>query len=178
MCPSDAQLTAGGATSGSVASDGPARESAPRDASTRASATRDSDTHQRDTDALAQRDAIRARRVRPSELLESMIARADRLDGVVNAIVARDVVRARKDALVADERATRGESLPLLGVPMTVKDNFDVAGLSTTMGLPNLRKNLASTDATLCVDCARPARSSGPRRACRWPATTGSALAR
>ena len=103
----------------------------------------------RDTDALALRDAIRARRVRPSELLESMIARADRLDGAVHAIVARDLVRARKDALVADERAARGESLPLLGVPMTVKDNFDVAGLSTTMGLPNLRKNFASTDAAL-----------------------------
>ena len=103
----------------------------------------------RASDASALCAAIRRREVRSSELLEAALARVDRFDGLVNAIVARDLTRARADAARADAAIAAGEDLPLLGLPMTVKDNFDVAGLATTMGMPNLRKNVAAEDAAL-----------------------------
>ena len=66
------------------------------------------------------------------ELLDHHIARVERLDGPINAVVCRDFDRARARAKALDQRTDR--SVPLFGVPMTVKDAFDVAGLPTTRG--------------------------------------------
>src|SRR3954468_14823468 len=65
---------------------------------------------------------------------EAAIARIEALDGAINAVVVRDFERARIAADLADAAVARDERRPLLGVPMTVKEAFDVAGLPTTWG--------------------------------------------
>jgi amidase len=81
------------------------------------------------------------------EQCELAIARIEALDGAVNAVVVRDFERALAAADLADAAARRGERLPLLGVPMTVKEAFDVAGLPTSWGLEEGRGNVAGGDA-------------------------------
>jgi amidase len=55
--------------------------------------------------------------------------------------------------------ALRGERRPLLGVPITVKENFDVAGLATTVGNPDFQDNIARQDALAVAACARRSRA-------------------
>jgi len=68
------------------------------------------------------------------ELMDATIARIESIDKNINAVVVRDFERARDAAKKADKRIQRGESAPLLGLPMTVKESFNVSGLSTTWG--------------------------------------------
>jgi len=81
-------------------------------------------------------DELDARRVSSAELVEDAIARIEALDPPLNAVVVRDFDRARAAALLADAVRARGESRPLLGLPLTVKEAIDVAGLPTTWGRP------------------------------------------
>ena len=64
------------------------------------------------------------------------ISRIEALDPKINAVVVRDFERARAAAEDADAALARGERRPLLGLPMTVKEQFNVAGLPTTWGFP------------------------------------------
>jgi amidase len=82
------------------------------------------------------------------ELFEAAVARIEALDGPINAVVVRDFDRARDAAKAADADLARGERRPLLGVPITVKEAFNVAGLPTTWGSPLLKDWIAPTDAT------------------------------
>jgi amidase len=66
------------------------------------------------------------------ELLDHYIARIERLDHRINAVVVRDFDRARDRARALDAGGDR--NVPLFGVPMTVKESFDVVGLPTTRG--------------------------------------------
>ena len=77
---------------------------------------------------------------------EAAIARIEERDGPINAVVVRDFERAREAAKAVDERFARGESGPLLGVPMTVKESNDVAGLPSTWGMEEHRDNIAARD--------------------------------
>jgi amidase len=78
---------------------------------------------------------------------EAAIARIEERDGAINAVVVRDFERALAAAEEADARLARGERAPLLGVPMTVKESFDIAGLPTTWGYTEHRDFVASEDA-------------------------------
>jgi amidase len=78
---------------------------------------------------------------------EAAIARIEAMDGAINAVVVRDFDRARLAADLADAAVARGERRPLLGVPMTVKEAFDVAGLPTTWGFPQHKDFIAGEDA-------------------------------
>ncbi|MGO4151651.1 amidase family protein [Cupriavidus sp. YAF13] len=78
--------------------------------------------------------ALAARQVGALELCNAAIARIEQRDGSINAVVVRDFERARDQARAADVALQRGERRPLLGVPMTVKESFNVAGLPTTWG--------------------------------------------
>jgi amidase len=93
--------------------------------------------------------ALRAREIGCRELLDHTIARVERLDPRINAVVVRDFDRARTRARALDSATDR--SAPLFGVPMTIKESFNVAGLPTTWGAPAFRDNIASTNA-LAVD--------------------------
>ncbi len=82
------------------------------------------------------------------ELLDHFLARIDRFDGDVNAVVALDADRARRRAAEADAARARGETWgPLHGLPMTVKDSFETEGLVTTSGAPELADHVPATDA-------------------------------
>ena len=78
------------------------------------------------------------------ELLERVIARIERLEGTINAIIVRDFERAWQAARALDSQPRSG---PLHGVAITVKKSFDVAGLPTTWGYPDFRDNTANEDA-------------------------------
>ncbi|HXZ07945.1 MAG TPA: amidase [Paraburkholderia sp.] len=106
--------------------------------------------------AKAQADALAAGRVSAVDLLEHSLARIARFDGVLNAVVARDYDVARAAAREADAALARGERRPLLGVPITVKESFDVAGLVTTFGNPAFIRNRAERD-SLAVAALREA---------------------
>lgn len=79
---------------------------------------------------------LRMGKVSSLELVDEAIARIEALDGALNAVVVRDFERARAAARIADEALARGESRPLLGVPMTVKESFHIPGLPATWGIP------------------------------------------
>lgn len=83
--------------------------------------------------------ALAARQVSARELLDAAIARIEALDPKINAVVVRDFDRARAAADAADAALARGEHRPLLGLPMTVKEQFNVAGLPTCWGFEKFR---------------------------------------
>jgi amidase len=96
--------------------------------------------------ALARR--IRRRELSSRELLDAFLGRIERLNPKINAIVTLDIERARAAAERADAAAASGEPLgPLHGVPMTVKDAFEVAGLRTTSGTRLWKDHVPATDA-------------------------------
>jgi amidase len=91
---------------------------------------------------------LRKKDVSSVELTEAHIARIEALDGPINAVVVRDFERARSDARAADAALAKGEAnRPLLGVPMTVKESYDLAGHPTTWGLEAFREHRAHNDA-------------------------------
>jgi amidase len=92
---------------------------------------------------------VRTRRIGCLELLEYFIARVERHDPKLNAVVVRDYAAARKRARAMDRRLARGAAPkgPFLGVPMTVKESYDVEGLPTTRGLIALRAHRAERHA-------------------------------
>jgi amidase len=87
------------------------------------------------------REALQSRRMSAAELLEHVIARIEALDQRINAVVVRDFDRAKDAARLADAALARGEGRPLLGIPVTLKEPFNVAGLPTTWGFPQFREH-------------------------------------
>ncbi|HET7792295.1 MAG TPA: amidase family protein [Rhizobacter sp.] len=87
------------------------------------------------TSATELAQALATGQLSAAEACDAAIARIDAGDGAINAVVVRDFERARAQARAADAALSRGERRPLLGVPLTVKESFDVAGLPTTWGL-------------------------------------------
>ena len=77
---------------------------------------------------------------------EAAIARIEERDGDINAVVVRDFERAREAAKAADKALAGGERKPLLGVPMTIKESHDIAGLPTTWGLDSAKEFIAEKD--------------------------------
>ena len=91
--------------------------------------------------------ALADRKVSARELVDAAIARIEALDPKINAVVVRDFDRARAAAEGADAALARGERRPLLGLPMTVKEAYGVAGLPTTWGDPKFKDWHAEVDA-------------------------------
>ena len=92
---------------------------------------------------------LSARKVSARELCDAAIARIEALDPKINAVVVRDFERARDAAAAADLELGGGNAAgrPLLGIPMTVKEQFNIAGLATTWGYPKCRDWRPTTDA-------------------------------
>src|SRR5258708_26617319 len=90
--------------------------------------------------------ALRAGEVTSAELTDEAIARIERDDKAINAICVPDFDRARAAALAADRARSRGEDRPLLGIPVTVKESYDIAGLPTTCGMPPHRSHMPAED--------------------------------
>jgi amidase len=91
--------------------------------------------------------ALAAKKVSAVELAQHAIDRIERHDAKINAICVRDFSRGLEAAHAADDALARGETKPLLGIPMTVKESFNVAGLPTTWGLPPQKDFIPTEDA-------------------------------
>lgn len=84
------------------------------------------------------------------ELLKATLDRVDRYNPALNAIVVDDRERAFVQARAADRARRKGLSLgPLHGLPMTVKESFDLEGHQTTWGDPAQARNFAARDAVV-----------------------------
>ncbi len=91
---------------------------------------------------------IRRRRWSAVEVLDAQLAQIARHNPLLNAIVTLDEDRARRRARDADAALARGEIWgPLHGVPFTIKDAIETAGLRTTSGYPPLADYVPATDA-------------------------------
>ena len=94
-------------------------------------------------DATAQLAALAARRVSSVELLKASLARHAQTHAALNAVVAADPERALERARALDDARSRGEANgPLAGLPMTIKDTFDVAGMAASSGLADYRRRM------------------------------------
>jgi len=92
--------------------------------------------------------ALRRKDISSRELLDLYLRRIDEHNPRLNAVITLDVERARAQAAHADDLAARREWLgPLHGLPMTVKDSFETAGMRTACGDPSLADHLPAADA-------------------------------
>ena len=91
--------------------------------------------------------ALAAKKVSAVELAQDAINRIERHDAKINAICVRDFERGLAAARAADAELARGVKKPLLGLPMTVKESYNVAGLPTTWGIPAQKEFTPTEDA-------------------------------
>ncbi len=91
--------------------------------------------------------ALAAKKVSAVELAQDAIGRIERHDGKINAICVRDFERGLDAARAADASRARGETRLLLGIPLTVKESYNIAGLPTTWGFPAQKDFVPGEDA-------------------------------
>ena len=91
---------------------------------------------------------LRAKQISSVELLNFYFDRVDKFNGELNAVIWQIRDEAMEDAKRADAAIATGEALgPLHGVPMTIKESYDVKGTPSTWGAPYLKGNFATRDA-------------------------------
>src|SRR6185437_5778131 len=84
------------------------------------------------------------------DLVELYLARIEKFNPGLNAVIALDAERARAAARDADRALAKDEAVgPLHGVPVTLKESFNVTGLATSWGSPEYKDNIAESDALL-----------------------------
>ena len=91
--------------------------------------------------------ALRKREVSAVALAQDAIGRIERHDAKINAVCVRDFDRALETARAADAARASGDQRPLLGIPLTVKESYNVVGLPTTWGMPEQRNFRPAEDA-------------------------------
>ena len=91
---------------------------------------------------------IKAREISSRELLQVYFDRVDTHNDEINAVINQVRERAIARAEAADAALARGEDWgPLHGLPMTVKESYNLKGEPTTWGTPDWRDNIATEDA-------------------------------
>ncbi len=99
--------------------------------------------------ATALAGAIAAKEVSSREVVAAHLAQIEKHNAAINAVVTLDAERALARAGEADAATARGESWgPLHGVPITLKDTLETAGLRTTSGFEPLRDHIPARDAS------------------------------
>lgn len=91
--------------------------------------------------------ALAAGEVSAVELARDAIARIEACDDAINAVCVRTFDAALAAARAADARLAKGERGPLIGVPMTIKESFNLEGAPTTWGMPEARDFRPAEDA-------------------------------
>ncbi|HAB24095.1 MAG TPA: amidase, partial [Pantoea sp.] len=100
------------------------------------------------SDATRLAELIRRRDISPVEVMQAHLDRIEETNPQVNAIVTV-AAGALKEARAAEAAVMAGEPLgPLHGVPFTVKDSIDTAGVMTQRGSPIFKNRLPTEDAT------------------------------
>ncbi len=91
---------------------------------------------------------VSSKEISASELTNYFINRIERFDEKLNAVVVKDFDRARAAAAAADKLQASGANLgPLHGVPVTIKESYNIEGLPTHWGIEPLKGNIAAEDA-------------------------------
>ncbi|MCP5084558.1 MAG: amidase [Alphaproteobacteria bacterium] len=91
---------------------------------------------------------ISSKKLSARELLDHYAKRIEQHNQTLNAIVVKDLASAEARADEADAATARGESWgPLHGVPMTIKDAFEVKGLASSGGAEELKDHMPQNDA-------------------------------
>ncbi len=102
-------------------------------------------------DATTLTEKLRTKEISSVELLAHYVARMEKYNPEINAIVCMQLDKAADRAAEADAALARGENWgPLHGLPMTVKESYNIEGLPTTWGNPELKQNIADSDAVAC----------------------------
>jgi len=97
---------------------------------------------------------IRDKRISATEVVKLHLARIEAVNPKINAVVALCAERALAEAAEADAALMRGNPKgPLHGVPMTIKDSFDTAGVVSTGGTLGRRTYVPGQDATIVARC-------------------------
>ena len=100
--------------------------------------------------ALELAELIRTGQASAREVVEAHLRRIDEVNPELNAVVVVLADRALAEADEADRRSAAAEATgPLHGVPVTIKENLDVAGTATTQGVKAFEGMVAPVDATL-----------------------------
>ncbi len=103
-----------------------------------------------DLTAIELASRIRRKQVSARDVMAAHLARIERVNPTINAVVTLVADRAMADAAKADERQARGEALGVLhGLPVAHKDLVNTAGIRTTFGSPMFRDNVPTTDALI-----------------------------
>ncbi|MBI5567290.1 MAG: amidase [Chloroflexi bacterium] len=91
---------------------------------------------------------IRTKQISPLELTRAYLDRIEMLNPKLNAFITLTAESALAEAQAATEAVMRGAELgPLHGIPLALKDLFDVRGVPTTAGSPLMKDNVARADA-------------------------------
>ena len=92
--------------------------------------------------------AIRDKKVTSRDALDHFLERIERLNPQINAVIALNPEAARERADAADAALAKGDNWgPLHGVPMTIKDSYEVVGMATVCGAPALKDHRPTTNA-------------------------------
>ncbi|MGA2272378.1 MAG: amidase [Bryobacteraceae bacterium] len=93
---------------------------------------------------------VRGRELSASEVTDAFLRRIEAVNGHLNAVVVPLFESARAAAAAIDETVAAGAPVgPLAGVPITVKESFDVRGTPTTAGLTARKDHIATADALM-----------------------------
>lgn len=106
--------------------------------------------HAADLPITALRELLDSRALSCATLVDALIARSASA-GALNAYTSFDAAALRAQALQADARIAAGERLPLLGIPIAVKDNVDALGFPCDAGTAALRGRPVAADADLVL---------------------------
>jgi amidase len=98
--------------------------------------------------ASALRAQLLARKISAQELLAATVAQIERINTALNAIVEFDLATAERAAQESDARIAEGTPRPLEGLPITIKDCFEVTGMVTAVGAPALKAHRPQQDAS------------------------------
>ena len=97
-------------------------------------------------------EMIRTKQVSSEEVVRAHIERIKSVNPTINAVIYLAEDQAIKQAREADRTIAQGvldwRRLPLLGLPVTIKDCFNVGGMPTTLGVPSLKNQIAESNAT------------------------------
>ena len=99
---------------------------------------------------------IRTRQLSPVELVRTYLERIEKLNPSLNVYLTVTAEEALAAAAAAEQAVIRGETVgPLLGIPVALKDNCDVAGVRMTAGTRFLRDNIATADSEVAARLRR-----------------------
>jgi Asp-tRNA(Asn)/Glu-tRNA(Gln) amidotransferase A subunit family amidase len=100
-----------------------------------------------DTDALGLIELYKKRKIKPSEAVEFYIQHQERFNSKLNLVVEKRYKECRQEAVRYDALLEKGEVKgKLFGVPMSIKESFDIAGMHTTGSLRHNKNRLIQKD--------------------------------